>query len=405
MKIDIKMKKYILGIVGILISFSACNQKENKNKNIDLLTQKEQIEKQIDSLNKILTDIDKKLGNNKEEEIPEIDAQKMTTSKFEHYLEIQGNVDTDGNVLVIPEAMGKVLKIYKGEGDRVKKGQIIMHLDDSTLKNQISEIQTQYALAKTAYERQKRLWDQKIGSEMAYLQAKTKKESLAKRLNTMKSQLNKMFVKAPISGVIDDMLIKEGEMAGPQRPVARVVNLKKVYMQADVSEKYLKSIKKGMPVIIEFPETGQNISATLSYVGNFIHPNNRTFKIRVNIMNLDGTLKPNLSGNIKIKDFEKNPALILPMSLIQEDREGNNYVFVLIPTDEKNVYQVKKRILELGQEYKDRVMIKSGLKTGDIIALHGARGLTEGDKVKISHLVNATEENIDSKNDARKVNK
>ncbi len=393
------MKRYILGLGILVIGFSSCNNKKTKNTETDLFTQKEQIEKQIDSLNKLLIDIENKLGENKSVEIPAIEAKKLVPEKFEHYIEVQGNVDTDGNVLVIPEAMGKVMKIYKNEGQQVRKGEVIMRLDDSTLRNQIAEVRTQYDLAKTAYERQKRLWDKKIGSEMAYLQAKTKKESLAGKLKTLHSQLNKMQVKAPISGVIDDMMIKEGEMAAPQRPVARVVNLKKVYMEADISEKYLQSVRKGMPVLIEFPETGQNVSAALSYVGNFIHPNNRTFKIRVNILNLDGSLKPNLTGNIKIKDFEKQDVIVLPLSLVQEDREGNNYVFVLVPSDEKDIYEVKKRILETGPVYKDKIMIKSGLNSGDIIALQGARGLTVGDKVKISHLINA-EQNVDSQNNS-----
>ncbi len=379
------MKKYIIGLGIIAFGFTAC--KDKKVASNDLFSQKEQIENQIDSLNKILKKIDKKIGANKKEEIPNIDADAVKTQNFTHYIELQGNVDTDGNVMVIPEAMGKVIKIYKNEGDKVKKGQVLMTLDASMLRNQISEVRTQYALAKTAFERQKRLWNQKIGSEMAYLQAKTKKESLAKRLTTLRSQLSKMQVKAPISGVIDDMMIKEGEMATPQRPVARVVNLSKVYMQADVSEKYLTKIHKGTPVKIDFPEIGNQIKSKISYVGNFIHPNNRTFKIRINILNLDHKLKPNLTGNIKIKDFEKKDAIVLPISIIQEDREGNNFVFVLIPIEnEKGVYKVKKQIVKIGQTYKGNSLITEGLSVGDLIPLQGARGLSDGDKVKVKRV-------------------
>ncbi len=377
------MKKYFIGLGIIAISFSACKNTETKN--TDLVSQKSQIEKQIDSLNKLLKKIDKKLGADKEEEIPTIDANVVKTQNFTHYIELQGNIDTDGNVMVIPEAMGKVVKIYKNEGDRVRKGQLLMTLDASTLRSQISEVQTQYRLAKTAYERQKRLWDQKIGSEMAFLQAKTKKQSLAGRLNTLRSQLKKMQVKAPINGVIDDMMIKEGEMATPQRPVARVVNLSKVYVQADVSEKYLTSIHKGTPVIIDFPEIGNQIQSTVSYVGNFIHPNNRTFKIRVNILNLNHKLKPNLTGNIKIKDFDKKDAIVLPLSVIQEDREGNNFVFVLVKDKEKqDVYVVKKQVIKIDKTYKGNALISEGLSVGDVIPLEGARGLSDGDKVMIN---------------------
>jgi len=378
------MKK-IISLLIILLLLNACRQNDKPViAGGNLLEQKQQIERQIDSLNQILIEIDKKLGKD-QEEYPAITADTVRPKSFTHYIELQGNVDTDGNVMVIPEAMGSVKKIYKKEGDRVRKGELIMLLDDSVLRNQIAEVKTQYDLSETAYERQKRLWDQKIGSEMAYLQAKTKKESLARKLNTLYAQLAKFKVKAPISGTLDDLMIKEGEMAAPQKPVARIVNLDKVYVQADVSERYLPQIKKGSQVLIDFPEINKQIQSTVSYVGNFIHPNNRTFKIRVDLLNLDGELKPNLTGNIKIKDFEVPKAIVLPLSLVQEDREGNNYVFVLQPVEDKDgVFEVKKQIIQTGKTYKDEVEIKSGLTAGALIAGGSARGLTAGDKVKIS---------------------
>ncbi len=383
------MKKYLI-LFSILVLVASCKDKP-KQSDTDLQTQKALIEKQIDSLNKLLIEIDQKLVGNQTEEVPVIKALQVQPKAFAHYIELQGNVDTDGNVMVVPEVMGSVKRIYKNEGDRVRKGQSIMVLDDSVLRNQIAEVQTQYSLAKTAYDRQKKLWDQKIGSEMAFLQAKTKKESLARKLNTLQSQLSKFKVKAPISGTLDDLMIKEGEMAAPQRPVARVVNLDKVYMQADVSEKYLPQIKKGTQVTIDFPEIQKTIQSRISYVGNFIHPNNRTFKIRVNLLNMDGDLKPNLTGNLKIKDFETDQAVVLPLSLVQEDRQGNNYVYVLEPVkEEKDVFIVKKQPVTLGKAYKGQVMIVSGLDPGDLIAAQAARGLTEGDKVRIQNPENIT---------------
>ena len=378
------MKK-ITSFLILVILLNACRQTDKPaNDNQNLQEQKQQIERQIDSLNKILVQIDKELGQSGEEEIPEITATAVGIKPFTHYIELQGNIDTDGNVMVIPEAMGSVKKIYKNEGEKVRKGEVIMLLDDSVLRNQVAEVQTQYDLAKTSYERQKRLWEQKIGSEMAYLQAKTKKESLSRKLNTLYAQLAKFKVKAPISGTLDDLMIKEGEMAAPQKPVARIVNLDKVYMQADVSERYLPQIKKGSQVLIDFPELNKQIQATVSYVGNFIHPNNRTFKIRINLLNLDGELKPNLTGNIKIKDYETQKAIVLPLALLQEDREGNNYVYVLQPLENKDdIYEVKKQIVQLGKTYKNEVEIKSGLTAGDLIAGGSARGLTAGDHVKL----------------------
>jgi len=378
--------KRILAIVFIVMIASCKDDKPLTNDNVSLQEQKKQIEQQIDSLHEILNRINEQLTVEQTKEAPKIEAFVVQPEYFAHYIELQGNIDTDGNVMVIPEVMGKVKKIYKNEGGKVRKGETLILLDDAVIRNQISEVQTQYELAKTAYERQKRLWDQKIGSEMAYLQAKTKKESLARKLTTLNSQLAKFKIKAPISGVLDDLMIKEGEMAAPQHPVARLVNLSKVYMQADVSERYLPQIKKGTQVIIDFPELNKSIQSQVSYVGNFIHPNNRTFKIRVNLFNPDGELKPNLTGNIKIKDFEKQDAVVLPLSLVQEDKQGNNYVFVLLPVEnETDVYQVKKQEIVLGPAYKGLVLIKSGLQYGDIIAGEAARGLTAGDRVKIAN--------------------
>jgi len=394
------MKKYIIGIGISIALISSCKNKTKEDANTDLQSQKSQIEKQIDSLHAVLVVINDKLGLNEQKEIPSIEATIVRPQTFVHYIELQGNVDTDGNVMVKPEAMGQIKRIYKNEGDKVQRGETIMLLDDSSLRSQIGEVETQFELAKTAYERQKRLWDQKIGSEMSFLQAKTKKDALAKKLQTLRIQLGKMRVKAPISGTLDDLMLKEGEMAAPQMPVARLVNLTKVYMQADVSEKYLPQIKKGIPVVIDFPELNKQIASTVSYVGNFIHPGNRTFKIRVNIFNPDEELKPNLTGNIKIKDLQKDQAIVIPLSLLQEDRDGNNFVFVLVPSEEgKDIYTVEKRKVQTGPFYKDKVWIKSGLQPGDIIALEGARGLAEGDLVKISNSKDLSTTQADKKED------
>ncbi len=380
------MRKFIIPGLTVLLLNIAC---ENSNgttsaENQDLEVKKEILLKQIDSLQAELEQINRQLGLKNMVNIPYIQADSVKTSTFTKYLEFQGNVKTDGNVTVVPSFMGEVKKIYVKVGQRVRKGQPLMKLDDAVLRNQISEVQTQYKLAKTAYERQKKLWEQKIGSEMQFLQAKTKKESLARKLNTLYAQLKKTVVKSPISGTVDDLMIKEGEMATPQRPVARIVSLKDVYMEADVSEKYLTKIKKGTPAEVIFPEINKNIFTKVNYTGNFIHPNNRTYKIRVNIPNKEKLFKPNLMGIIKIKVLEVKDAVVIPLSLLQEDIEGNNFVFVLEPTDEEDIFSVKKKFVKPGDIYKNRVWIKEGLQPGEIIPLTGARGLTEGDLVKIT---------------------
>ncbi len=378
------MKRILLLFMTMILMLS-CNHSSGGDVNMDPAVKRKILKKQIDSLKRELVKVEKQLRDTvTAEDLPVVTVDTMKQVVFKHYIDIQGNVKSDGNINVVPEFAGEVLKIYKKPGDRVRKGELIMKIDDKLLRDQIAEVRTQYALAQTAYERQKRLWNQKIGSEMAYLQAKAKRDGLLRKLRTLRTQLSKAKVTAPISGTVDDIMIKEGEMAGPGRPVARIVNLDKVYVEADVSEKYLKEITKGKPVILYFPELDTTLQAKVDYTGNFIHPNNRTFKIRVYLKNKDNLFKPNLTGQIKVLDYQKDKTLVLPLSLVQEDNEGKNFVFVLEPDqDVSQVFTVKKRYVETGLNYNGKVEILSGLQPGDVIIVSGARGLTEGDRVRI----------------------
>lgn len=386
------MKKINLVLISLALSIASCHHTTDTTQNMSLEAQRQIIRKQIDSLQRKLIKIEKKLRDSiNPADIPLVRTDTAKLTEFKHYIDVQGSVKSDGNINVIPEFAGEVVKIYKNPGDKVKKGEVIMKIDDKLLRDQIAELRTQYALAKTAYERQARLWKQKIGSEMAYLQAKTKKEALARKLNTLYTRLKKANVKAPISGTVDDIMIKEGEMAGPARPVARIVNLDKVYIEADVSEKYLKNITKGKPVAVEFPTLGVTERAKIDFVGNFIHPNNRTFKIRIYLPGKKGIYKPNLTGKIKIADYTNPKAFVLPVSLVMQDETGKNYVMIAVPAqDKKDTYTVKKRYVETGYTYGDQLEIKSGLQPGDLVIVTGARGLSDGDLVRIQ---TKTEEN------------
>ncbi len=383
----ISMKNLWNGIIltGLLLLsgpvLTSCHHKGDMP--ADPKVRRAQLIKQIDSLKRELVRLEKQMRDTSEADIPFINADTVQTQSFAKYIDLQGTVKTDGNILVVPEFQGEVVKVYKKVGDRVRKGEVIMRLDDEILRNQIDEVRTQYRLALTAYQRQKRLWDQKIGSEMAYLQARTKKDALYKKLRTLKSRLRRAKVTAPISGTLDDIMVKEGEMAAPGRPVARIVNLDKIYAEADVSEKYLTKVRKGTPVHIRFPEIGKELDGKVSYTGNFIHPNNRTFKTRIYLDNKNRLLKPNLTAHLQILELKKDSAVVLPLDLIMEDRAGNNYVFVLEKTDKPDIFTVKKRIIKVGPSYNGRALIVEGLNPGDLIARLGARGLTDGDRVRI----------------------
>jgi RND family efflux transporter MFP subunit len=380
------INKGLLVLLSLMMITGACGNKK-KTTGTDLKTRRKIIKKQLDSLKKELVRIERKLRDTLDEDIPFISVDTVAVRDFIYYIDLQGTVKSDGDVTVVPSFQGEVMKIYKKVGDKVKKGDVLMRIDDKILRNQIAEVRTQYSLAKTAYERQKRLWEQKIGSEMAYLQAKTQYLALQKKLATLNEQLKKAKVTAPVSGTLDDLMIKEGETAMPGRPVARIVNLKKVYVDADVSEKYLKEMRKGRPVKLFFPEAGLEKKARLDYVGNFIHPNNRTFKIRINLDNPEGLLKPNLTARIKVLGEKIDSVVVIPVSLVQEDAQGKPYVYILEfmkkNPEGKPVYRVKKAMVEKGKIYDKQIWIKKGLKQGDLLALSGAYGLTEGDQVYI----------------------
>ncbi len=384
------MKKFGIHTLWIFFFLAIATGSCAKNKSPhtqDLHAKRKILKKKIDSLKKELIKIERQLRDSVNEDIPSIAVDTVQESVFRYYIDLQGVVKSDGDVNVVPLFQGEVVKIYMKVGDKVRKGELIMRLDDKILRNQIGEVRTQFQLAKTAFERQKRLWEQKIGSEMAYLQARTKYLGLQKKLGTLYEQLKRAKITAPISGTLDELMIKEGETAMPGRPVARVVNLRNVYTEADVSEKYLKDITAGKPALIEFPEAGITVHKKIDYTGNFIHPNNRTFKIRINVDNKTGLLKPNLTAKIRVLAKNIDHAIVIPVSLVQEDAHGQAFVYVLdsLSTDKngKVIYKVKKRPVQKELVYNKQVWISKGLKPGDLLALTGSFGLTEGDKVYI----------------------
>lgn len=370
----------ILVIISFLIISCKKEAKPLPNSIEALKLKKIKIEKSKDSINAILTKIDEKitaLDTLKKPQIVTVLAIKPT--EFNHYISIQGNTATDKNVIVRPMASGIITKVYITEGQRVTNGQTLMQLDDAILKNSIAEIENQLLLAKTTFERQKRLWNQKIGSEMQFLQAKTNKEALEKKINTLQSQLKNYKIKAPFSGIIENVIAKKGDLASPQTPALRIINLHKMYIESDVSEDYLKSIKKGNSVSVHFPSLGEKIKTKISQVGNYINPANRSFKVRINIPNKKGTIKPNLLADIKIKDYQSKNAVVIPSNLVQIDENGKTFVYTI--TKKENKSFVAKKIVEIAKEYNGNTHIKNGLIDTDILINEGSRNVSENQEV------------------------
>ena len=322
------------------------------------------------------------LDTNIVENFPAVTYAMYEPNRFEHFFQVQGTVETDKNAQIFPEMQGKIKTIPVKEGQAVTKGQVLMTIDNRVMVNGIEELETQLELAKTVFTKQKNLWDQKIGSEIQYLEAKTNKEALERKLETQRAQLDMYNVRAPFSGIVDEVMPKPGEMASPAMPAFRLVNLDQVYIKADVSESYLGKINVGDSVRIKFPSLDRTVWTSISRIGNFINPNNRTFKIRLNIGNDSGLLKPNLLGEINIMDFAADSSFSIPSSLIQQDPAGNEFVMVI---DDRNGQQyAAKQMIEAGMSYKGTTNIASGIDANMKVVKEGARNVKDGQRVELA---------------------
>jgi len=361
----------------------SCGSETGDSSLKELNNKKSTLEAKIDSLHEELVTVEKEisiLDTNIKLQI--ITSLPVKNGIFKHYIEIQGVVQADKNIEIRPELGGTVQSIFVKEGQKVKKGQTLIQLDDTEIKNTIDVLKTQLNLAKTTFERQDRLWQQKIGSEMQYLQAKAQKESLENNLVTLKTQARKMRIMAPFSGIVDEIFPKNGELTSPQLPVIRLINLDHVYVEADITETYLPVIKIGTEVLLNFSSINKKVEAKIALIGNYINPNNRSFKTRINISNKDNTIKPNLLADLKILDFEVE-GIIIPSALVQQDQKGNNYVFTIKIIDNKNT--IFKTPITVDKEYNHEVFVSKGLTKTDKLVNAGARIVKKGDVVRINN--------------------
>ena len=362
----------------------SCDNYSNKASTVqELEISKKTLIRQIDSLGILLKEIEQnisKLDTNKR--LLMVTALSTKKKKFEHYIDVQGIVESDESVELFPEQGGTVSNIYVKEGQRVKRGQTLIQIDDSLIKSTIAETQTQLDLATTTFKRQKRLWNQNIGSEIQYLQAKAKKEGLENKIKSLKVQAQKLKIVAPFTGTVDEVFNKIGGLAAPLFPSVRVVNLDRIHIESEITETYLKSIDTGTKVELFFPSLGNKIKAKINQVGNFINPDNRSFKIRINIKNKDNELKPNLLADLKINDFEET-GIVIPSKLIQKDRLGNSFVYTLQKV--KDNYNVEKSYIKEKMTYNNESFISEGLNEDVLVVDKGSRLIKEGEIVTLSN--------------------
>ena len=332
-----------------------------------LKTQKEKKIKILNSLKVELSQINAAISDfDPSEKLVLISMIEIKPEKFDHFVEIQANIKTRQNVLLYPEFTGSLKKIYVKEGQRVKKGSLLAQIDDAGLKNQLEQLQIQVELSKTTYDRIQRLWKQNIGSEMQLLQAKANYEAQLKSIEQLKKQLQRTQILAPFSGTIDEIVANTGANLIPgQTPVMRIVNLKEMYTEANVPERYLSQIKVGTAATVNIPMLNREYSTSIRQTGNFINPNNRSFRVETSLPNPDEMIIPNLTCKLKINDYTNPEALMVPLRVIREDASGKKYIFKLKSDGKKQVYLTEQVFIQLGKKGLDKIEVLDGIQAGD----------------------------------------
>ncbi|WP_350284313.1 efflux RND transporter periplasmic adaptor subunit [uncultured Croceitalea sp.] len=305
--------------------------------------------------------------------------------KFDHFLELQGDVSTKQNVLIYPEIAGTLYRVYVKDGQKVRKGQLLAAIDDGGLSSQLAQMKTQAELAKTTFERQKRLWEQNIGSEIQYLQAKSQYESQSSAVAQMQSQVSKSTIRAPFSGIIDDVIKDQGTVVspGPGSEVFRIVNLSDMYVEVEVPENYLSGIQEGKEAKVFFPVLGDTVISKIRQTGNFINPSNRAFTVEIPVPNKSGRIKPNLSAKVSLNDYTNESSILIPQGIVSENSEGEQYVYVAEKANDEGIAPIKRQIITTGLTQKDKVEVLGGIAPGDLLINEGARTVKDGQKVKI----------------------
>ena len=377
------MKKIILIATFSVLLFS-CGKKEDTT-NIDSLiasknlvsikAKRTELQTQLTKLDDAIAVLDVK---KQEEALVSVLAVKDTV--FSHYLEVQGNINTKENLIIYPQFSGILNTVNVVAGQKVSKGQVLGTIDDGGLSQQLAQIETQLALAKTTFERQKRLWDQKIGSEIQYLQAQTNMISQQKAVSQMKAQLAKTRIIAPFSGVIDELITEKGQVVGPGQGLMRIVNLNNMFVSTAVPESYIGKLKVGTVVNVYLASLGKTYVGKIRQVANNINPNNRSFGIEVSVPNAENLLRPNQVAKLKIIDYTNANAVVVPSNVIQVDGNGDQFVFEATSIKDKTAI-AKKVIVKVGKTSENFTEILGGLEPKTVVVSDGVNTVSEGMKL------------------------
>ena len=377
--------KQIFLLFATTLLFIGCGKK-GENSSIDELVKSKDsinIKAKIDLLQADLTKLETALATFKVRKDEETLVTIMTVKDtiFNHYLEVQGGVNTKENILIQPEMPGTLVSLNVKAGQRVSRGQVLGRTDDAGMSQQLAAMENQYNLAKTTFERQKNLWDQKIGSEIQFLQSQTQMIGAQKAVLQMKAQLSKTLIKAPFSGVIDEVFVERGQVVAPSmQGLMRIVNLSNMYVSTEVPETYIGKLKVGATVNVNLASLGKTYTGRVRQVGNNINPTNRSFGIEVAVPNPDNLLRPNQVAKLQIIDYTNKNAIAIPTNVILTNGDGTKYVYTAENSNGKTG-TAKKVIITTGQSSGNVTEVLTGLEALDVIVTEGLNTLQEGTKL------------------------
>ena len=383
-------KLYALFITILIFS---CDSSRNlsiesliENKDLDEL--KKRKKEYVDQMNIMKVELNE-INNgisflDENERLTLISKYEIKEQEFNSYIETQANLKTRKNILILSEFQGTLERVFVEEGQKVKKGTLLAQINDSGLQEQLEQLEIQTNFAKENFERVKRLWENNIGSEMQYLKSKADYETSQKGVDQMSDMLSKTKIYAPFDGIIDEIISNPGSSMVPGiSQILRLVNLETVYAEAFVSEKYISNVSAETEALVRIPLLDKEIKSVITQTGNFINPNNRTFRIEVPVENPDNKIKQNLDAKIRINIYKKEDALVVPLRIIREDASGENYLYVINEDVKEGVYVTKKTYVKLGNKSNKDAEVIEGLNVGELIVLEGANIVEDSQRVKL----------------------
>ncbi|MFJ1389905.1 efflux RND transporter periplasmic adaptor subunit [Capnocytophaga canimorsus] len=378
-------------IVSALVLLASCGETKNpsveeviaKGSKTEIRQKRDEISAKIKELETQIDSLDASLSKFPEEGSAQVlvSLLEVKDTLFNHFLELQGTIKTTQNITLNAEFGGVLERIHVQKGQNVQKGQLLASIQDGGISQQLAQLKIQAELAKTTFERQSRLWENKIGSEIQYLQAKSAYETQQSAVEQMQKQVAKANIYAPFSGVIDDVITDVGTVVAPGMPVLRLVNLSDMYLESEVPEQYIANVKKGSQAKVDISVLGEQLDTKISQVSNFINPANRSFKVEIRLPNKNNAIKPNMTARLQVNDYQNKEAILLPTDIISENAQGEQYVFLAKKGDNENQYVAERVVISTGKTQNGFTEILSGIQKGDKVIREGARSVQEGQRV------------------------